>query len=260
MQIRDNLSLRLTVSTLLGLAILGWAATVPAYGQATPNRTKSVSRRSSAEKKAMAERDIDADVNGDDADPAMTDPAPVGYPQAAPGSIDQYHWTDYTRKFLASGSVSEERAVRRELREKRRKAHQEQLNSMLGTYSPSTYTQPSNSASDYTADQTRITTSTTQNTITWSNWSPMAASGDFLYMVRGNTLYKLNNSDLSIITQKVLPAITSTDTTTTTTYSVPSGPMSITAAGDYVYVVRGDMLYQWRTSDLSFVSSYEEER
>ncbi|HZO88692.1 MAG TPA: hypothetical protein VFB38_10175 [Chthonomonadaceae bacterium] len=34
----------------------------------------------------------------------------------------------------------------------------------------------------------------------------LAASGDFVYVLRGNTLYKMKADDLSLVTQKDLPA------------------------------------------------------
>ena len=34
----------------------------------------------------------------------------------------------------------------------------------------------------------------------------VAASGDFVYVVRGNTLYQMKAADLSLVTQKDLPA------------------------------------------------------
>ena len=34
----------------------------------------------------------------------------------------------------------------------------------------------------------------------------VAASGDFVYVLRGNTLFQMKNSDLSLVTQKDLPA------------------------------------------------------
>jgi hypothetical protein len=34
----------------------------------------------------------------------------------------------------------------------------------------------------------------------------LAAAGDYVYVLRGNTLYQMKSSDLSIVTQKDLPA------------------------------------------------------
>jgi hypothetical protein len=34
----------------------------------------------------------------------------------------------------------------------------------------------------------------------------VAASGDFVYVLRGNTLYQMKSADLSVVTQKDLPA------------------------------------------------------
>ena len=43
------------------------------------------------------------------ADKQRIDPAPMGYPQAAPGSLHLYHWTDYTESTIAPGSAAEQR-------------------------------------------------------------------------------------------------------------------------------------------------------
>jgi len=34
----------------------------------------------------------------------------------------------------------------------------------------------------------------------------LAASGDYVYVLRGSTLYQLKSADLSVVTQKDLPA------------------------------------------------------
>jgi len=34
----------------------------------------------------------------------------------------------------------------------------------------------------------------------------LAASGDYVYVLRGNTVYQMKSSDLSLVTQKDLPA------------------------------------------------------
>ncbi len=39
-------------------------------------------------------------------DRKMIDPAPIGYPFAAPGSLHLYHWTDFSKKHLAEESAS----------------------------------------------------------------------------------------------------------------------------------------------------------
>jgi len=41
-----------------------------------------------------------------------------------------------------------------------------------------------------------------------ADWSPMATFGDSIFLVRGNTLFKLNSSDLSVTRQQELPAWT----------------------------------------------------
>lgn len=42
-------------------------------------------------------------------DPLNTDPMPASYPFVAPGSLDLYHWSDYTKMKLEAGSVANTR-------------------------------------------------------------------------------------------------------------------------------------------------------
>lgn len=60
----------------------------------------------SNDQSAMMHRD-----KGDksDWDVTMYDPAPVRYPNAEPGALHLYHWTDYTRNSLAFGSADDAR-------------------------------------------------------------------------------------------------------------------------------------------------------
>jgi len=204
--------------TLAGMALLGLAPSIPVNAQATPKPTESVVTKDEAAKREMA-RKTDTDMSKDDDDPLLVDPMPMSYPWAAPGSLNMYHWTDYTTKTPAPGSVQEERQARERLRDERRRMRRERLDSMMRTYSPSAYTTntdynytadtpgSSNNASRYSNDsQSSNRFSGYSGTSSYmANWSPMAATGDFLFVVRGNTLYKLKHSDMSIVTQKDLP-------------------------------------------------------
>jgi hypothetical protein len=78
MNTRKKMSSRLALSTLLGLALAGAALALPAF----------------------------AEDSGSD---STTDPMPLSYPFAAPGSLHVYHWTDYTRTDLAPGSAADQK-------------------------------------------------------------------------------------------------------------------------------------------------------
>jgi hypothetical protein len=58
--------------------------------------------------------------------PEMMDPLPFSYPWAAPASLHQYHWTDYTMTRWEPGSVSDVRF------EQMRKQQQEAKENMQG--------------------------------------------------------------------------------------------------------------------------------
>jgi hypothetical protein len=45
-------------------------------------------------------------VSADDRE-TYADPMPLSYPYAAPGMLDMWHWTDYTRTKLEPGSVND---------------------------------------------------------------------------------------------------------------------------------------------------------
>jgi hypothetical protein len=49
----------------------------------------------------------------------------------------------------------------------------------------------------------------------------LAATGDFVYVLRGNTLYKMKADDLSLVTQKDLPPMTTTSAPATGTSAQP---------------------------------------
>lgn len=370
MQTHDSLLVRRTLTTVLGLAILGWTGAQPANAQATPKKTPSVVTMDDRSKQAMAERDA-MDWDSDEADPTLVDPAPLSYPFAPPGGLDLNHYTDYTKTTIAPGSAEDERQARLQLNEKRRRAREEQMRAMFGNpgnyntsgYSYSTYGQRYGDNPTY--DNSRgiypggYSYSSMGSGAYMPNISPMATYGDYVYMLRGNTLVKLNSSDLSVVRQQDLPAWTgsmqtsntgtsgtgigsssSSSTSTSTSVSGSAGntspgvsgtatnqngqsntnavtgaatngtststaaqstttnevatngtsgtrrrysrrsngrnqgsavmdtrtsyggsmaawPASITAGSDYVYVMRGNVLYQFRTSDLSLVSQKE---
>src|SRR5207244_7713459 len=51
----------------------------------------------------------------------MFDPAPLAYPQAAPGGLHLYHWKDYTQTKMETGSVSDKRWEMEHKKDKKRR-------------------------------------------------------------------------------------------------------------------------------------------
>jgi len=72
---------RLALSAVLGVVLTGGLCSLPAYADDT-NKTRE-------------------ELN--------TDPMPLNYPFASPGSLHMFHWKDYTRTELKSGSALETR-------------------------------------------------------------------------------------------------------------------------------------------------------
>ena len=58
------------------------------------------------DKMAMSNMHHGADMDAED---EMMDPAPLSYPFAAPGSLDLYHWRDYSKTELETGSTDDKR-------------------------------------------------------------------------------------------------------------------------------------------------------
>jgi hypothetical protein len=85
MYTRIQLAGRLALTTALGLALLSGVSSAPARADDTDKMPKPGR--------------------------APWDPMPVGYPMAAPGTINLYHWTDYTQTEIRPGSAM---AARRE--------------------------------------------------------------------------------------------------------------------------------------------------
>lgn len=64
-------------------------------------------------------------------DPVDIDPAPMDYPAAAPGSLDVYHYTDYTHNDIAEGSVSDVRYRKERILMHYHHAEQRRLREMM---------------------------------------------------------------------------------------------------------------------------------
>jgi hypothetical protein len=59
-------------------------------------------------------------------DPLNTDPMPASYPFAAPGSLDLYHWSDYTKMKMEAGSVANTRYEKLHKRLKNERTQEDQ--------------------------------------------------------------------------------------------------------------------------------------
>ncbi|HZT41111.1 MAG TPA: hypothetical protein VFA07_02920 [Chthonomonadaceae bacterium] len=98
---------------------------------------------------------------------------------------------------------------------------------------------------------------TTTSTDNMGRWSSVAASGSFVYLLRGDTLYQFRTSDLSQANTATLPAPNTTATTPPPSRRMRGmgmGRRAVAASGDFVFVKRGNTLYQFRASDLSLVT------
>lgn len=68
------------------------------------------------------------DENGDTMWQEMKEPAPIGYPFAAPGGVHLYHWTDYTEEGLSEGTREMKKQDNEMKTEKVRHERQKQRN------------------------------------------------------------------------------------------------------------------------------------
>ncbi len=64
-------------------------------------------------------------------DPVEIDPAPMNYPEAAPGSLDAYHFTDYTHNDISEGSVSDVRERKERIMAAYRHAEERRTREMM---------------------------------------------------------------------------------------------------------------------------------
>lgn len=89
-----NIRSRITLSTVLGIALAGLCLG-SAQAQSGTNRQTRMHHD------AMRDHDMDDDMMEDYEIP---EPAPVGYPFAAPGGLHLYHYTDYTHERIEPDS------------------------------------------------------------------------------------------------------------------------------------------------------------
>ncbi len=109
----NSLSMRVFMP-VLGLAVIGLAVSGSAQAQGKMKRSKSDGMKSGMSKSSGMSDPMmmkDSDI--------YTDPAPVGYPAAAPGSIGQYHYKSYRSDVLVTGGVTDARADKEMMRDKK---------------------------------------------------------------------------------------------------------------------------------------------
>jgi len=320
MQTHDGLLQRRVLPTLLGLTLLGGVAAMPAFAQ--------------------SDRDHKTNYNAtwDDED-MMPDPAPMSYPQAAPGSLHLYHWKDYTQTKMAPGSASDKRGDNDHKKDKKRHERAASYHRTL-TGDPQSDT-ASVTVTDIVPNGDYVNTysntwsdspwglSHANDIVFWPNPVNTSTGDDFVYVLRGNTIYQMHVGDFSLAAQNTLPWLNSqtdydmpmtaqgedmdvynkrysqdpatgnydTERFTSTIRPDPDFPLdlaqnpdpaqnndnsdlkgrtlfhrtpgtdsalrsamtpaTISAIGDYIYVMRGNTLFQLRVSDLSLVNQTE---
>jgi hypothetical protein len=267
---------------LLGLALVGWAGSVPAFAQDTANQTTpnpSMTNQTPATPtmtppRGEAAEDVLNDETarailglepGQDPD-SIPDPAPLNYPYAGPGGLQLFHWADYTKFKKLPGSVNDVYFYQ----DKMRRIDLDQNGHVRWRHRPLYYRryedQPQ-SAAYHDMDQTARFSDSDM----FSRLSGMGSGGDFIYIVRGNTLYQIRIADMSIAAQKDLPAMnmTGTGTSVAGTSSDQSSqpftsetqfnrrmwnsmrPVNVVVNGDNLFILRGSTLYQFHVADLS---------
>lgn len=108
----NSLSMRIFMP-VLGMAVVGLAASGSAQAQGKMKRSKSDGMKSGMGKSGMSDPMMAKD------DSIYTDPAPVGYPAAAPGSIGMYHYKSYRSDVLVEGGVTDARMDKEMMRDKK---------------------------------------------------------------------------------------------------------------------------------------------
>ena len=197
MKTQDGLLKRRVLPTLLGLSLFGCAAAVPAFAQSDRDHKTSHS------------------TDWDDEKP-MFDPAPMSYPQAAPGSLHLYHWKDYTQRKIENGSVSDKRWDNEHKKEKKRReraaSYHRSYNSEPGsdvTVTDSYRNANYNETYTNTWSDSPWGLSHDNDIMFWPDQASISAGNDFVYVLRGNTLYQMHVGDMSLAAQNSLPWLNS---------------------------------------------------
>ncbi|MCW3099442.1 MAG: hypothetical protein JWL77_5060 [Chthonomonadaceae bacterium] len=100
---------RITLSTVLGIALAGVCLSSAQAQSGAKTGTKM-------HHEAMRDNDMD-ETTVDDYD--MPEPAPIGYPFAAPGGLHLYHWTDFGHEALEPDSAYSKKMDNEDLKARR---------------------------------------------------------------------------------------------------------------------------------------------
>src|SRR5689334_9785718 len=103
-----GLSSRLVLSALLGLSLTTWLSLGPVLAQGKMKKDKSASKDKMMKKEAMMSDDHMMKDHMMMSDEDVLPVAP-SYPNAPPGGLDLYHWTDFTKKHMKEGSAMSEK-------------------------------------------------------------------------------------------------------------------------------------------------------
>jgi hypothetical protein len=253
---------------LLGVALSSWAGSLPVCAQ------ESASSDMTIKDEVLSDNAV-RQMFGEEAlkDPeSIPDPMPLSYPYASPGGLDMRHWTDYTKTETRPGSASDVRFYKNKMLRIDLDENGRVMRPNTPLYYRRSDTGPQR-ATYYDIDRTTAY----YDVDVYSRPAGMASNSDYIYMVRGNTLYQLRTSDMSVAMQKDMPmmdmsgtsATTGTDTGAAANTQTPSDmqmrmrrrwmmrPVSLSLSGDNLFLLRGNTLYQYRASDLSLVTQKE---
>lgn len=268
MRTHDGSPLKKTLPMLLGVALSSWGGSLPVHAQdSTPPDTTV--------KSDVLSDDAVRQMFGEEAlknPETIPDPMPLNYPYAAPAGLDMRHWVDYSKTETRPGSASDvrfykDKMLRIDLDE----------NGQVKRRNTPLYYRRSDTAPQGNTYYDIDRTTTYYDVDVYSRPAGMASNNDYIYLVRGNTLYQLRTSDMSVAMQKDLPMMdmsgtsdtTGTDTGAAANTQTPSDmqtrmrsrwmmrPVSLSLSGDNLFLLRGNTLYQYRASDLSLVTQKE---
>src|SRR5579884_1495279 len=187
---------------LLGCTLAGWVGATPVFAQNAPMPDVTPPPADSLEAAIM--KDYDPDLG------TVPYPAPLNYPFAAPGGLQVQHWKDLTQSELRPGSVDDVHYYVRRMEDEQYRRRRERMASLMsGQMNPN---QPRfyrrTAESEYESDYYGAQGTTMQpGMMVGPMFGPtaMAAGGDFIYILRGGTLYQLRTADMSVAAQTTLP-------------------------------------------------------
>ncbi len=215
MRPHDGSPTKRALPMLLGFALTGWIGSAPAHAQ--NNNSQNNMPPSSMQNSTGNDADINNemysmdDFRNPDAFYMIPDPAPMNYLFAPPGGLNLEHWTDYRQMNTAPGPPQDVRyRKRRALERMRRETGREGMlyYDQYASNNPSGY----NDQTGYMGNSQPMyyrRSDTYQSAYGYGGMMAMqpaiAASGDFVYVLQGSTLYQLRLADMSVVTQRDLP-------------------------------------------------------